>query len=388
MNKRMRELRGQIEGLNKEANVLYDNKNLDQTEAKLDEIDALEKEYAIAERLFKEEKSAVIDDKVKQKTEKDATAKFVGFLRNGINAIAQGMIPVQVVDEMTEGSKPDGGYTVPEDISTKVEEFRDATFHLQQLVSTETVTTMSGSRTYKARAQQTGFTLVGEGDKIPEQATPKFTQIKYVIKKYAGFLPVTNELVDDSDAAILQLLVEWLGGESRVTRNKLILEAIATKTATEFLGLDDIKKAVNVTLGQAFAPTSRIVTNDDGLHYLDTLKDDVGAYLLQPSPIDPMQLMFPVGARKIPVRVIPNNDLPTDSDKVPFIVGDLTEGIKFYDRKRLTVMPSNVAAAGTFNAFEEDLVLMRGIEREDVVVRDSNAFVNGFIDTSAGAIVP
>ena len=64
----------------------------------------------------------------------------------------------------------------------------------------------------------------------------------------------------------------------------MILEQIATKDVTAMKDLDDIKKALNITLGQAFKPTSAIVTNDDGLQWLDTLKDNEGRYLLQPDP--------------------------------------------------------------------------------------------------------
>ena len=61
------------------------------------------------------------------------------------------------------------------------------------------------------------------------------------------------------------------------------------------------------------------------------------------------------------------------------IVGDLKEAVKFFDRKLLTIMTSNIAMAGELNAFEEDLTLFRAIEREDCVSKDPEAFVNGEI---------
>ena len=63
--------------------------------------------------------------------------------------------------------------------------------------------------------------------------------------------------------------------------------------------------------------------------------------------------------------------------KIPLIIGDLKEGIKFFDRKHLTIISSNFAMAGELNAFEEDLTLFRAIEREDCRVKDEQAFVNG-----------
>lgn len=419
MNKKMREIKAQIEALNEEAKNLFEAKDVEGAEKKLDAIDALEKEYKVAERLFKGEKEEVTDEVVNK-------AKAV----NKVKAFADNIKKIR--NSMNEGTGTDGGYTVPEDVSTDIEKLREAKFSLEQLVSVESVSTMSGKRTYKKRSSQTGFSKVGEGNKIGAKATPKYDRIEYSIDKYAGILPVTNELFEDSDANIYSELTEWLADESRVTRNKLILEQINTKARTKVAGLDGIKKVLNVTLGQAFKPTSLIVTNDDGLNYLDTLKDSDGKYLLSASPSDPMQMVLSAGATKIPVRVIPNADLEntnvytitSDTDVVagktyytrtgsagayvytvvetpakasistyyevtavqyPVIIGDLKEGIKFYDRKKLNIMTSNTAAAGELNAFEEDLTLFRAIEREDVVVRDADAFVNGYIEISTVA---
>ena len=284
---------------------------------------------------------------------------------------------------MNEGTGTDGGYTVPEDVSTDIEHLREAKFSLEQLVSVESVSTMSGRRTFKKRSQQTGFSKVGEGAAIGQSATPQYDVLNYEIEKYAGILPVTNELFEDSDANIYSELTQWIADESRVTRNKAILEAINTKAQEEVKGLDGIKKVLNVTLGQAFKSSSVIVTNDDGLQYLDTLRDGNGNYLLCPNAQDPMKMVLSCGATTVPVKVVPNADLATDGDKVPFIIGDLKEGIKFFDRKKLNIMTSNVAVAGTLNAFENDLTLFRAIEREDVVVRDTEAFVNGYIVVTA-----
>lgn len=279
----------------------------------------------------------------------------------------------------------DGGYTVPEDIQTQINRYREAEFSLQSLVSTEAVTAPSGQRTYLKRASHTGFANVLEGGKIGSKSGPQFERINYTIKKYAGYLPVTNELLADSDAAIANLLIEWLGKEDVATRNALILAKVAQKTQTEFSGLDDIKKAVNVTLGQIFAMDAAIITNDDGLNYLDTLKDKNDRYLLQPdiNPASPFDMTLAVGARKIPVIVVPNAILATSSNKIPMIVGDLKEYVKIFDRQQLSIMQSNTAVVGSgqnaLNAYEEDLTLFRGIIRLDAEVLDASAIVNGYI---------
>lgn len=305
---------------------------------------------------------------------KDAVKEFADAARRGF----------KVSNDMKEGTKEDGGYMVPEDIRTRIEKRRESRDSLIEEVTIEPVSTNKGSRTFKKRSQQTGFEKVGEGGKIGKKNTPKFERMDYEIEKYAGWFPVTNELLEDSDETIASTLVEWIGDESRVTRNNVIREAINTKEKTTFKGLDDIKKALNVTLGAAFKSTSKIITNDDGLQYLDTLKDAEGKYLLQPNPAEPMQLRLCAGATIVPVKIIGNKDLPSDTAtvgkrKIPVIVGDLKEGIKFFDRKQLSIFASNIAQAGNLNAFEEDLTLFRAIEREDCRIKDKEAFVNGEI---------
>ena len=421
MNKKMREIRAQIEAKHEEAIKFYDAKELEKAESKLAEIEDLEREYKIAEKLFKTEKEVVDDNVVVKVKENEKVKNFANAIRS--------------VRNMNEGTGTEGGYTVPEDVSTDIERLREAKFNLAQLVSVETVSTMSGKRTYKKRSSQTGFSKVGEGNAIGTKNTPQFDRISYEIGKYAGILPVTNELLEDSDANIYSLLIEWIADESRVTRNKLIIEEIMTKTKTELTGLDDIKKVLNVTLGQAFKSTSKIVTNDDGLQYLDTLKDSDGNYLLQPSPSDPMNLVLAAGATVVPIRVVPNADLASETvytastdqtvtagktyytrsgsegsyvytvvaeptgnpssssyyevtaSQIPVIIGDLKEGIKLFDRKKTNILASNVAAAGELNAFEEDLTLYRAVEREDVQTRDADAFVNGYIEISNTASI-
>lgn len=372
MNKKMREIKAEIEVLQADATKAFEAKNLDEAESKLNQIENLEREYKIAEKVYKDDKEEVSDEVVNKAKKDDKITAFATAIK-------------KVRNSMNETTSTDGGYTVPEDVSTDIEHLREAKFNLAQLVSVESVSTMSGKRTFKKRSSQTGFSEVGEGAKIGTKETPKYDRIEYKIKKYAGILPVTNELFEDSDANIYNELTQWIADESRVTRNKLILAAINTKPAVAIDGLDGIKKALNVTLGQAFKPTSVIVTNDDGLQYLDTLKDLDENYKLTASPSDPMKMVLCAGATTIPVKVVPNADLATTESKVPFIIGDLKEGIKLFDRKKVNILTSNTALAGELNAFENDLTLFRAIEREDVKVRDAAAFVNGYITVTASA---
>ena len=374
MNKRMREILSQIQEKTTQAKAFMSGENKDVTKASelMNEVDALKAEYETEKRIFESEKTEGapsdkdLETKAKAK-EVDAVTKFGQDAKSGF------------AKAMNEGTAADGGYAVPEDIVTKIEQRRDAEFSLLSLVRHIPVTTNKGARTFKKRAQQTGFTKVGEGAKIGAKATPQFERVEFEIEKYAGYFPVTNEVLADSDASLGTVLIEWIGDESRATANNLILAQIATKAAVDLADLDGIKKALNVTLGQAFKNTAKIVTNDDGLQYLDTLKDGNDRYLLAPMPGNTMDMALQVGAQFIPVVVIPNAVMPTKDSKIPFVIGDLYEGIAYWDRQQMTIRLSDVAVVGELNAYEEDLTLYRAIEREDVTNWDDAAYVNGYI---------
>lgn len=376
MNKELLKLLDSINQKKQQVQQLAAEDKLDEAKTAKEELKNLQDRFDLLKDL-EDQALEGIQQKINDGTatpvqKKDAVKEFADAARAGF----------RVTNSMSEGAPADGGYTVPEDIQTKINEYRESKASLIDLVDVESVTTNKGSRTFKKRSQQTGFTKVGEGGKIGAKATPQFERMSYEIDKYAGYFPVTNELLDDSDANVTGTLISWIGDESRVTRNKIILGVIGQKTKTVIAGLDDIKKALNVTLGSAFKSTSKIVTNDDGLQYLDTLKDQNGRDMLQPNPSDPAKLQLRAGATIVPIVVIPNSDLPSDTAtagkrKIPLIIGDLKEGIKFFDRKQLSIMTSNVAAIGELNAFEEDLTLFRAIEREDCQPKDTEAFVNG-----------
>lgn len=375
MNKKLLELLDKINNKKVEVRSLVDQGKIEEAKAAKNELKKLQDEFDILKDI---DDTAVTNLEnntnkgVNLNQKKDSVKEFADAARKGFR------------NSMNEGTAADGGYTVPEDIQTRINERRAAKFSLVDLVDVEVVTTNKGSRTYKKRAQQTGFTKVGEGAKIPAGNTPQFERVGYEIEKYTGYYPVTNELLEDSDANIADALIIWIGDESRVTRNRIIRDVIKEKEETAIASLDDIKKILNVTLGQAFKPTSKVITNDDGLQWLDTLKNDKGEYLLQPSPSNPMDSVLCAGATRVPVKVIPNGDMPSDTAtkgnrKIPMIIGDLKEGIKFWDRKKTTLTTSNTAVAGTLNAFEEDLTIFRAIEREDCKIKDDAAFVNGVL---------
>ena len=385
MNKKMRELLNKIAQKRMMAKGFMEegeNKDLEKAAALMDEADELQKEYNLEARMYEAEKEdntpseEEIAEKKKKEKEETATAKFA----KGVRAI--------ITKDFTgnsEGIAANGGYTVPEEIETKVQRLRETQESLIDLVSVKKVKTNKGRETFKTRGQYTGFTSIGEGGKLPRKGGLKFSSLEYAISKYGGYMPVTEELLEDSDEDIEAMIIEWLANESRVTRNNLVLATIKAKAAVNLANLDGIKKALNVTLAK-FKSSSVIITNNDGIQYLDTLKDKNDRPLLNPDPTDSAKLRLRCGTTTVEVKEFDNETIPTETGKIPFYIGDFKEGIKFFDRKQLTLLASNVATVkgetedDSLNAFEEDLMLIRGIEREDIETRDPEAFVNGYIE--------
>ena len=126
---------------------------------------------------------------------------------------------------------------------------------------------------------------------------------------------------------------------------------------------------------------------------MDQLKKESGSneYLLKPAQDQTLGMKYTlsVGARQVPVVVVPNSVFASragtgdDSGKTfyPFVIGDLKEYCKIFDRQQLSIATSTQAVVGTgdnvINAFEQDMTLLRGIIRFVAVVVDADAIVFG-----------
>ena len=292
-----------------------------------------------------------------------------GLRQNVVKEFAAG-----VRKAMSEGVGADGGYTVPADIVTRVYELVTAEDNLLPYITNTHVTTNSGKRTYKTRQQLTGLQTVAEMAAIPKAEKPTFAQIEYVIAKRAGYLPVSVELLEDSDENIAALVINWLADEVRVTINMKVVATAKSIGATAISGLEDIMQLLTEGLGSAIRKISAIHTNDSGLLWLLNLKNGQGDSLLQPRPNYTEQMQLCVGPLAVSIHVWDNVTLPNEGDKIPMIVGSLKEGIQRFDRKALTVSRLTEATVGDINLAEQDMVAFKGTMRDDYQVRDKDAF--------------
>lgn len=366
------EMLDRINGLKAEAIVLAQAGKLTEAKAKKAELDEAQAVFDLLDEL--EDRTVLETAKPAAQPEDSELVKFCNAARAGFRNAYTGM---------SEGGGADGGYTVPKDIETRVRRYKEAKDKLEDLVSVETPKAPSGARTYLTKKQHAGFLTVAETAKIGKEDGPKFERVEFAVEKRASILPVSQELISDSDERIAQLVSEWLGEEDIATVNKLVLEKVAAVSKTDLKGLDGIKEAANKTLGAAYAGAVSIVTNDDGLQYLDTLKDKNGRYILTPDAQDPVRKVISTGSGVLPVHVASCATLASDGKKVPFIVADMKSAVTLFRYGTFKVTSTDVGTVGDLSAFENDLMLFKGSTRLDCKIVDKGAIVNGFIDTTA-----
>ena len=270
-----------------------------------------------------------------------------------------------------------GGLTIPDDVQYTIHELVRQFATLQNLVNVESVTTMTGSRTYEKLSDITPMSdLDDETAAIPDMDDPELTLIKYAIHRYAAIQTVTNSLLKDTVENILAWLSDWVAKKVTVTRNAKIIEAMGKPAKKPSIAsFDDIKDLENNTLDPALMPSASFVTNQSGYNVLSKVKDAQGRYMLQRDVTQPDVYLLDGKT----ITVIADKWLPDISGAHPLYYGDLKQGITLYDREHMSLLSTNVGAG----AFEHDLYKVRVIDRFDVEVIDDGAWATASFKTVA-----
>ncbi len=268
-----------------------------------------------------------------------------------------------------------GGLTIPDDIQYAIHQLVRQFATLQNLVNVESVTTMTGSRTYEKLSDITPMSdLDDETAAIPDMDDPELTLIKYAIHRYAAIQTVTNSLLKDTVENILAWLSDWVAKKVTVTRNAKIIEAMGKPAKKPSIAnFDDIKDLENNTLDPALMPSASFVTNQSGYNVLSKVKDAQGRYMLQRDVTQPD--VYRLDGKTI--TVIADKWLPDISGAHPLYYGDLKQGITLYDREHMSLLSTNIGAG----AFEHDLYKVRVIDRFDVEVIDDGAWATASFKT-------
>ncbi|WP_195241774.1 phage major capsid protein [Enterococcus faecium] len=263
----------------------------------------------------------------------------------------------------TKGEKRDGLTTVgaeaviPIDRITKPEKQPETVVDLRQHVGRVPVTTGTGSYPI-LKANKNKMISVAELAKNPALANPEFTKVNYEIATYRGYIPVSQEALDDSDIDLGGLVAEHIQRQSLNTSNAAIAAKLQTATAKTVTTIDDLKDIVNVAIDPAY--NVKFIASQSFFNELDKMKDNDGRYLLQ------QDVTVASGYKLLgrEVVVMADDVIGTKAgDKVAF-VGDPSLFVKFFDRQQASVRWVDNDVYGQ---------LLAGFVRFDVEVADTAA---------------
>ena len=382
MDKELRELLAELEAKETEARELLNKKDVtaEEIKAKTEEIKAIRAKVEAHKTLeeFNNRGVELTGKGGKEMDEfKDQYKKaFINALRGKASHE-----DFSILNTQSDNNDLTGGLLVPEDIQTAINQYKRALPQLETLINVVPVNTLSGSRVFEKLDTMTSLAnITDDTADIADMGNPTFESVTYQIKKYAGWMPVPNDLLSDSDQNIIAYLARWIARKSVVTRNSLILGVLDTLTKTTLSDWKAIKKAINITLDPMIAAGATVVTNQDGFQYLDTLTEAQSSNrpLVVPDVTNPSTYRL-FGK---PIFLVPNTVLPTTGTTTklaPFIVGNFAEAVTMFERQGYLIASTNIG--GT--AFRKDRTEIRVIEREDVKLVDSAAVVYGQINVTS-----
>lgn len=379
MNKKMRELQAKIAQKSEEAKALLEgeNKNLEAAEALLDEIDALQKEFDIEERMEKASKAGVPADP----TPAAEPTKVSGF-----KAMAKLLTKKFLNDEEKalitgEGAADGENLLIPEDVKAEINELRKTYKSAKHLVTVETTDALAGSVNYEDGAPA-GLVEFEDGADIAEETNPKFVAKKFAIKHFGKLIPISRILLGAEKAGIMGYINRWFLRNAIITENNSIFETLKAGynggTPKTITGWKALKKSITVDLDPSCLIDGVIVTNQSGFACLDEEEDKDGRPVLQPNPANPTEKLF----QGLRIEVYPDAQLPNvNSTHFPMIYGSTKAGATFVEHKALEF---NVSEHYLFGKNQNCLRVVEGF---DVMSTDTSAYIYGSFAASASTTV-
>jgi HK97 family phage major capsid protein len=358
-NKKLRELMQlKAEKVTAAENAI-NNKEMEVANELMEEIKGYTKEIETIQNLISYKNDDKVVDLAEEKKEETGLVAVQNYIKSGI---------VNAAGPLKESEGENGGYLVPEDVKTAINEYRRSFVSLKDHVDVRSVVVPSGSEVYEKTSQLTGLTNITELGEIQEMNAEVFERITYKVKDFGGILPVSRFLLQDSPENLLAYLGKWFMKKQVVTENKEIIAVLKTLTKKAITKVDEIKEAFNVTLDPIFLDNTKVLTNQDGFNILDSLKDKNGNYLLQPVVTDPTKRTL-FGKEVI---VLPNTHLPNEAaNKFPLYVGDLKEAVRVYELNELEIKSTDVGGKSfTRNSYDTRLITrfdVKAVDKEAVV---------------------
>lgn len=328
---------GEIERFEQERGAHNDRKS--ELETEIEELRGKMKEY----------------EKVPEKREKEKNmekrSEEIEEARGAINAFVKSKGQVR-----ESGFKEvDAGILIPVEILSPQEKPEDVV-DLKNYVKTVSVNSASGKYPVIAKSGSK-MNTVAELEQNPELSKPKIENVDYSIETRRGYIPISQEAIDDASYDVTGLIRDEINDQSRNTRNADIATVLKSATAKSVTGLDGLKDLVNKEIKKVY-PVKFIISSSLYAE-LDKLKDKNGRYLLQDSITSASGKML-FGKEVI----VLDDEMIAGAGELKGFVGDPKSFCTFFDRKQTSVEWVDNQIYGK---------LLAGVVRYDVKKTDTDA---------------
>ena len=355
---RSQELEAAIEEAQTDEEITAVTEEVEKLEAEQAELkekkSKLEDEIAELEGELEEIKSKEPLNNVRGKENMNKGREQMKELRSAINEYVRSK--GKVLREVDGFKVVDGGALVPEELLSP-EKVPEDVVDLTQYV--KVVKVNRGSGTYPIISKSgSKMSTVEELAANPELQKPQVTDKSYTIDTYRGYIPVSQEVIEDADYDIVGLIDEEITDQKLNTQNHAIAEVLKTATAKTVENLDELITLLNTGFKTAYQV--KLFMSQSFFNELDLMKDARGRYLLQ----DDIKVASGKRLKGKEIVVLDDEMIGEEKGDMVAFVGDAKAFCKFFDRKQLSVKWVDHNIYGQ---------LLAGFLRFDVIVGDEQA---------------
>ena len=200
---------------------------------------------------------------------------------------------------------------------------------LEQYINQVSVSTPTGKYPIMLRTQEKMHT-VAELNENPRLQNPQFNEVTWNVQTYRGYIPISQEALDDSAVDLVALVARHILRIVLNTTNSLVAPLIKSYQPAIAKNLDDLKKLDEIMLDPAYQ--RQFYMSRTMYYYLDTLKDSHGDYILQPDVTSPSgKVLF-----GIPIVRINDNLIGDYNGQMVCFFGDMKAAITKFNRKTIS----------------------------------------------------
>jgi HK97 family phage major capsid protein len=226
--------------------------------------------------------------------------------------------------------------------------------------------------------QQLVFQSFAELTDIPE-GDVSFGQANYTVEDMGLIIPVSNQLIDDANADIVDICGRELALASVRAENAAVIGHLDTLAGTGGASAPTISshKALNEALfkglNRKYYNNAKIYTNQSGFLFLANLDDGNNRPLFVPDVTQPDKYMYR-GKEIVVIEDSLLENIETGSGAsaktyAPFFIGNLAEYVWMFERQGMEL------AISTEYLWRKYGTALRGVIRFGTTVYDSNAMI-------------